>query len=192
MTIENEKQQDILKAGRELFWKFGIKRVTVEEICKEAGVSKMTFYKFFSNKIDLAKTIWNLVITNGLDEFRNVIDSDLTFQEKVKEMVAIKMKASENISLEFLDDIYKNPELDLQPMTEKFGKLSLQIFIEFLTDSQKKGHIRKDIKVEFIIHYLNLMSTIIDNKELAALYNHPHDLIMESMNFLFYGLLSKE
>ncbi len=53
----NEKYKDILETGQELFWKFGFRRVTIEEICKEAGISKMTFYKYFSNKMDLAITI---------------------------------------------------------------------------------------------------------------------------------------
>ena len=31
--------------------------MTIEEICGEAKVSKMTLYKFFPNKIELAKVI---------------------------------------------------------------------------------------------------------------------------------------
>lgn len=188
----NKKYNSILETAKSLFWKYGIRRVTIEEICKEAGVSKMTFYKYFPNKIDLAKIIWNLVIKDALNEFRKVVDSDFSFQEKIQKMFTIKLQASENISLEFIEDIYKNPELGLQPMIEKFSNQSLQIFVEFITDSQKKGLIRKDIKVEFILHYFNQMSTLLDNKPLASLYEHPHDLIMESMNFLFYGLLSRE
>jgi AcrR family transcriptional regulator len=47
----NQKYLKILAAGRDLFWKHGFKRVTIEEVCREAGASKMTFYKFFENKI---------------------------------------------------------------------------------------------------------------------------------------------
>ena len=41
---KNKKKQSIIKASRDLFMRYGIKRVTVEEICETAGVSKMTFY----------------------------------------------------------------------------------------------------------------------------------------------------
>ncbi len=190
--MNNPKYQQIITTGKELFWKYGIKRVTIEEICKESGVSKVTFYKFFPNKIELVKTVWTKVVNEGLDRFKNVVDSDMSFQGKIKEMFAIKLQVSENISMEFINDIYKNPDLGLQPMIEKSSQQSLQIFLEFLKDSQKKGLIRKDIKVEFIIHYFNHMSTLTENKELAKHYDHPQDLIMESMNFLFYGLLSKQ
>jgi len=52
-TAYNPKRQKILHTGKELFWKFGFKRVTIEELCKEAGISKMTYYKYFTNKMDL-------------------------------------------------------------------------------------------------------------------------------------------
>jgi len=190
--MNNPKYQSIVKTSKDLFWKYGIKRVTIEEICKEAGVSKMTFYKYFPNKTELAKFIWKSIITKSIKEFKDVVNGDLSFQDKVKEMFAIKLQAAEDISVEFINDVYKIPELGLQPQIEKYSQETLRIFIEFITDSQKAGLIRKDIKVEFILHYFNQMSTIFDHQELVNHYDHPHDLIMESMNFMFYGLLPKK
>lgn len=186
--VNNQKYLNIYTTGKNLFWKYGIKRVTIEEICKEAGVSKMTFYKFFPNKIELAKTIWEKIVTDSLADFRNVVNSEDNFQEKVKKMFAIKLHAAENISIEFINDIYKLPEIGLQKKIEDYGNQSLQIFIDFLKKSQKAGWIRKEIKIEFILYYFNQMSQMLDNKELLSKYNQPHSLIMEAMNFLFYGL----
>jgi AcrR family transcriptional regulator len=56
---ESKKEVAILKAGREFFWKYGFRKVTVDEICKAAGVSKMTFYRYFKDKATLAKTIFD-------------------------------------------------------------------------------------------------------------------------------------
>lgn len=190
--MNNPKYQSIIHKGKELFWKYGIRRVTIEEICREAGVSKMTFYKFFPNKNALAKTIWESVMIDSITKFKNVVDGDLDFQEKVKEMFIIKRQAADDISLEFINDVYKIPELGLQPQIEKYRNESLQIFVSFIKDSQKRGLIRKDIKVEFILYYFNHMSTMFDDDELVSHYNHPQDLIMEAMNFLFYGLVSKK
>ena len=189
---DNPKFQSIYNTGKNLFWKHGIKRVTIEEVCKEAGVSKMTFYKFFPNKIELAKTIWHEEVTNSLSKYREVVDSNLEFQDKIEEMITIKLKVSEELSTEFISDIYKMPELGLQSQIEKYSNESLEIFVNFLNNSQKTGLIRKDIKIEFIMYYFNQMSKIFDDENLVSIYKHPQDLIMESMNFLFYGLLSKK
>lgn len=186
--MDNPKYQQLIKTSKSLFWKYGIKRVTIEEICKVAGVSKMTFYKHFPNKIELARKVWHNEIENSMNRYRKVIDGDLDFQEKLKELVLIKLETTQDISTEFISDIYNNPALGLQSEIEKYSNESLSIFIKFLKESQKKGHFRKDIKIDFVLYYFNQISHLFDDKNLVSKYDHPHDLIMEALNFLFYGL----
>lgn len=188
----NKKFDSIFATAKDLFWKYGIKRVSIEEICKEAKVSKMTFYKFFPNKIELAKTILEDTIGESMTKWENLVKSEIPFQEKVKEIFIIKFEASKNISMEFINDIYKNPEMGLMPIIETQGQKSMSLFIEFLTDSQSKGLIRNDIKIEFILNYVNNASQMMDDKQLLSHYKQPHDLIMEMMNFMFYGLAPKK
>jgi TetR/AcrR family transcriptional regulator, transcriptional repressor for nem operon len=48
----------ILEAGRDLFWKFSFKDISVDYICEIAEVNKGTFYRYFESKIDFClKTI---------------------------------------------------------------------------------------------------------------------------------------
>jgi len=188
----NTKYQSILKTSKLLLWKHGIKRVTIEEICTEAHVSKMTFYKYFPNKIELAKTILQKVTEESLQKFRSIVNGGLPFTEKVKEMILLKFEASENISTEFINDIYKNHEYGLSQYMEEQAKISLKLFVDFLTDSQNKGLIRKGVKVEFILTYINQAFSMFDNTDLVSKYAQPHDLIMELTNFLFYGLKPNE
>ncbi len=191
-TKKTGKYQDIFKTGKELFWKYGIKRVTVEEICQEAGVSKMTFYKFFPNKIEFAKIILKVEIGESLKKFDQVVHGDLSFTEKVKQMFILKLEGTKDISIEFISDIYKNPDMGLLKVIEKQKQKSLGLFVDFLTDSQKKGLIRKDIKIDFILYYTNQMLQMFVDKQLVSKYDYPQDLIMEAMNFLFYGLLPQK
>ena len=44
------KQEQIIQAARKLFNKFGYKRVSMDEIAKEAGVTKKTVYSYFASK----------------------------------------------------------------------------------------------------------------------------------------------
>ena len=39
-----EPQEKILKTAIELFFKFGIKRITMDDVAKELGMSKKTIY----------------------------------------------------------------------------------------------------------------------------------------------------
>lgn len=186
------KREQLLKTGRELFWKFGFRRVTVEEICKEAGVSKMTFYKFFSNKIDLVKTIMSDMVDESLVKYRSFMESDLPYTEKVFRMIQMKREGTEAMSNEFFRDYTSLDDPEMMKYLEEMASTSIQIFQEDLLKAQRKGDIRKDVKVEFILYFVNHMSEMIQDEKLQGLYNTPQELVLEVINFMFYGLLSRE
>lgn len=189
MTEVSLKYAQIIETGKELFWKHGVKRVSIEEICREANVSKMTFYKFFPNKVELAKEIIRHVIGGSVKEFKELVDSNLSFTDKIKRIFAIKLEAIHDVSEEFIADLYKNQELGLHKVVEELGQQSMGVFVGFLKDSQEKGLIRKDIKIEFILAYQASLSQMMDNPQLMSLYNKTEDFVIESMNFMFYGVM---
>ena len=92
--MSNPKRTQILSTGKELFWKFGFKRVTIEEICKEAGISKMTYYKFFTNKMDLVKTLLDEVLQSSIKKYEAIMESDVPYPEKVVQMIELKRDAT--------------------------------------------------------------------------------------------------
>lgn len=87
----NHRYVQVLVASRELFWKHGLKRVTVEDICREAGVSKMTFYKFFPNKVTLAKAVYDKEVETGYEKFKSIMENENASPlEKMEEMLLLK------------------------------------------------------------------------------------------------------
>ena len=76
VNIENKKYKSLLETGKKLFWKHGFRRVTIDEICHEAGVSKMTFYKWFDNKTGFAKTIFSNEVQRAIIEFRKIMEKE--------------------------------------------------------------------------------------------------------------------
>jgi AcrR family transcriptional regulator len=189
----NDKHRQIIQTGQRLFFKFGIKRVTVEEICREANVSKMTFYKHFRNKNELVKEITRLIVDVTLKKYREFMDrTDITFEEKIRQTIQMKMEGTRDISAAYFDDymIHNNPELASFIQTE-----SAKVYKEVLKDymeAQKRGDIRKDIKPEFIQFFLNHILELAKDEKLAALYGHPQKLIMELVNFFFYGIMNRK
>jgi len=54
MANQSQKKLDrLMEKSEELFWKYGYNGVSVDQIAKEAGISKMTIYKHFSSKEEL-------------------------------------------------------------------------------------------------------------------------------------------
>ena len=189
---KSRKYQQIIDTGRQLFMRYGIRRVSVEEICKTAGVSKMTFYNHFKNKVDLALYIIKKVMEVGEERYRNILALNIPYREKVKLMVQLKMDQTRDFSREMLEELWVSPYNEIKEFIEQKKRENFTWFIQDLNKAQEKGDIREDIKPEFILFILNHMITLLENENLAALYPATPELVMELTNFFFYGILASE
>jgi AcrR family transcriptional regulator len=185
---ENAKRESLLNTGRRLFWKYGFRRVTVNEICKEADVSKMTFYRFFENKTDLAKTIFDKEVKNAIDKFNEIIKSDISASEKMKNIIQMKIEGTNDISSEFLMDFYRSSDTGLKEYVEEVTRNSWKEIIEGFRYAQQRGWFRKDFKPEFLFHISQKLVSVWTDVEMLKLYNSPQDLILEFANFIAYGI----
>lgn len=184
----NKKYKSILDKSQELFWKYGFRRVTIEEICREAKVSKMTFYKFFTDKLDLARSVFDRVSDEALVSFRNILHEESTPPEKMKKILQLKQEGTNNISREFLNDFYNNPGLGLTPYIEERSNAMWKEVLELFKKGQEEGWIRKDMKVEFMFLFMQKTMQLTTDRDLQDLYNSQQDLIMELTNMFFYGI----
>ena len=191
MKKQSEKLQAIIDAGKSLFWKHGIKRVSIEEICQVAGVSKMTYYKYFTNKTALARHIIEAMAEEGITNYKNIIDSDISYDQKVKKMIEAKMTNSNDISQELFLDLYKYRDKEINDTVETIKKRAFNLYIEDFRRAQKTGDIRSGIKPEFILFVLNRITEMMTDQELVSMYSDPQHLIAEVTNFFFYGIVSE-
>ncbi|MBN1951346.1 MAG: TetR/AcrR family transcriptional regulator [Bacteroidales bacterium] len=189
--IQNEKYEAILQTAHDLFWKFGIRRVTVEEVCKEAGVSKMTFYRYFSNKNDLAKEVIEKMFSDMYTGYRSLMDQDIPFEEKVKQQLMMKFEGTNEISAELVKDIYGDPGSELFSVWKSRADKIVQVVLDDYKEAQKKGWIRQDLNVEFILYMSNKTVQIASDPQAQAMYPDMQSLIMEIANMFFYGIMPR-
>ncbi len=185
---KEKSRNAMFTAARKLFWKYGIRKVTVEEICQEAGVSKMTFYRFFENKIELATLMLTEIYENTLQDYNKIMQSDLTFPEKIRQTVLLKHQGTIDISEEFLNDVYQSDEPVFNELLTKYSELSRKSLRDDFTKAQKEGWIRKDLKIDFLMYMMNSIGERMFDEKLKAMFGNSHDLVMELTNFFFYGI----
>lgn len=188
----NKKKLSIIEASRSLFMRYGIKRVTVEEICEMAGVSKMTFYKHFKNKLDLALFILNEIFVEGISRYKKIMDQDVPYSRKAKEIIALKLESTEDISKEMLKDFYDRSMPEVTELIQKISRENLKLLLDDMTAAQKKGDIRQDINPHFIIYMLDQMQKMSTDEALLSMYGSTQALASEFINFFFYGILPRE
>ncbi len=189
MSNVNKKQIQLLKKGKDLFWKYGIKRVTVEEICAEADVSKMTFYKYFKNKADLARVILENLIDDAFERFHDIMASEVPFEKKLTKFILLNLEGSTYISKEYINDFASIDLPELSSLIERIRTLSVDMVMDDLIAAQKRGEIRQDIRPEFINFFINHMMTLVNDPVLSELYPDGQSIVMELVRFLFYGIM---
>lgn len=84
--MKNKHTQKLLQKSRELFMKFGIKNLTMDDIARELCISKKTIYQSVDNKAELVEK----VIQNYLEEEGSDLDAIYSKSgNAVEEIIAI-------------------------------------------------------------------------------------------------------
>ena len=133
------KKEQIVEAARKLFTKYGYKKVSMDEIAKEAGVTKKTVYAYFKDKDELFKYF----IFEEVDVMKKLVkeveDRNLPFFDMVHQTIyeVLKHKKQENFLLTITKEAeaLKNPTVIeavkiLDTEVKKFIKDKLTYAIE--------------------------------------------------------------
>jgi AcrR family transcriptional regulator len=183
-----KKHTDLIAAAEKLFWKYGFKKVTIEEICREAKTSKVTFYKFFTNKIEVAKVVLDQVVEKGTIDFKSLVENATTTSELMGGMIKMKKDGIHDISKEFLNDFYADPSLGL---SDYIALKTQEIYGEILaalTALQEKGLIRKDLNINLFLYILNKMNNLMEDPWIISQFPSAEELIMQFANLFTYGM----
>lgn len=190
MTI-NKTSERIVSAGEELFKKHGARRITIEEICRTARVSKMTFYKYFPNKTGLAKTVLQRLADAQTATYRNIMAQGIPFEEKVRQTIRMKLEAGGRMGNEWPREILENPDSEIgRFLQHMIAEITGQIRRDY-EEAQKNGDIRPDVRMDFIFFFLGHIQTMLQDKRLLGMYDSIEALTAELVNFFFWGILPR-
>ncbi|WP_372713928.1 TetR/AcrR family transcriptional regulator [Ilyobacter sp.] len=80
----DEKKLKILEKAKELFLIYGVKKTTVDEIAKSAGIGKGTVYLYFSSKGDIVSDLAVQEANNIASQLNKVIAKENSPEEKLR------------------------------------------------------------------------------------------------------------
>lgn len=186
-----KKQQVLCNTAKNLFWKYGFRRVTVEEICQQAGVSKMTFYRYYPDKMAIAKAVFIAESEKGMTEFSQLMEANTSAEEKIAGMLRQKAEAVKNISMEFLSDFYQSDDPDLRMFIAQKTEEAGQQIIKALKLAQERGVFSADFKPEFLLYMSQKMVHSLTDPYLLDLCGSPQEVIMEFTRFFSYGISNR-
>lgn len=189
----NKSTKAILGVAKQLVWKHGIKRITVDEICREAEVSKMTFYRYFENKYELVKHLMKNQMERGINSYCDIMSRTISYEDKIRELLLFKQKESRELSMELLKDIYSNDSEfeDLRIYMRNYQDEFMALLRKDFEHAQRCGNIRSGLKIDFLIYMLNLINQQLADPNLLAMYSNAAELTDDLTSTFFYGILER-
>lgn len=186
------KKQKIEQVAKELFLKYGFKKVTVDEICRKAHVSRKTYYTFYDNKNALVLYIVDEISKQSLQDFRILIDGPGSFAEKMSKAMELKFEFSKSISMEFVADIFDPAATEIMEYWKKAMQESMLLLMNFLKDGQRRGEMNPDLNLNFVLWFYSKMSDMLKAPEALSMFSNVEEFVKQVTQVLVFGIMPVE
>lgn len=77
------RKNELIKIAYELFVTKGYENTSVDEIIAKAKIAKGTYYYHFESKEQMLEEVINMMIDNGIERAKQVVNSNLKLEEKL-------------------------------------------------------------------------------------------------------------
>ncbi len=181
-----ESQQNIFEKVEELFFKFGIKSITMDDISREMGISKKTLYQFVENKADLIeKTVLQFIETEKV-EIKSVHKAA---NDPIEELLLIAKLGLRHVRKLRPTTVYdlKKYYRDSWSLIETFHHSYFYECIKTnLEEGIKKGVYRKDVNPEVIAKIYGLASFSLVDENIFPLKDFNKESLFHQ--YIFYHI----
>jgi len=193
--MSQDQKCHIIKTAGDLFFRLGIRSVSIDDICRELGMSKKTFYVYFASKDELIDQMLQANI-DYIDTKMNSLLEQRDFRNLVKAF--IKHQEAEK------NDVRRVPQLvyDLKKYyPRQFADFQVKSFesqkshiMQYLQLGVEQGLVRANLNIELTaILFAKIHSDAIRDFEVIEAHNHNmHQLAHTAMDVFVRGVLSEE
>lgn len=189
-----EKREKILAAALSLFQRtHDVKRVSLEAIAREAGVSPTTIYNQFGTREALVTEVAKALLGEILKMGRSFIKSDLPFPRKLTEIIAGKLDITSQVHGEILTKMVSQDKTMTAFVAETYHNEIQPLWREMLADGKRQGYIDPALDDEALIAYFDIIRTGYSARsELLENLSQNMGLLEQLTRIMCYGFLKKE
>lgn len=178
-----------------MFFRLGIRSVSIDDICREMGMSKKTFYVYFASKDELVAQLLhsNVVYISGkmdelleLKDFRKLVSRFIKHQESEKNDVRRVPQ--------LVYDLKKYYPRQFAEFQEECFQAQKEYIRAYLEQGQQEGLVRANLNIELIaVLFAKIHSDAIrDLEEIEGHGYNMHQLGHTAMDVFVRGVLSEE
>jgi AcrR family transcriptional regulator len=187
------KKEKTEATAKELFWKHGFKKVSIDEICKKAAVSRKTFYTYYPNKQALVLSILESLTNEMLDVFAVLVaDTEKSFSEKMNMLLSLKFEMNKEFSMEFINDFLHPDSAELLEYLNTVVGKSLKLTREFFTNAQQNGEMNPGLNLDFLLWNMQKQLEICSTPEALAMFPDSESMVRQISELMIYGVMKPE
>ena len=152
IMADNQKRKDILISARALFREKGFHHTKIEEIALNAGVGKGTIYEYFKSKQEIFDETCVYKVTVIRDAIDEISNKNISFKEKLTEMLTMKEKNLENGEAS-IEGMLSNKNIISEKVVMHMMKHisdMYKIIIKMIDQGKKEGVVNENIPSDLI------------------------------------------
>ncbi|MBN8701949.1 MAG: TetR/AcrR family transcriptional regulator [Bacteroidetes bacterium] len=143
--MENETTHKILAGAKELFFRHGIKSITMDDIAKHLGMSKKTIYQYFKDKNEVVHMLMKHTLASDQRDIECIKKESNNVIEEVMEMMKHMTKMFSSINPNLFYDIQKYHPQSWK-LLDDFKKKCVEKMVEdSIEKGKKQGLVRVDV-----------------------------------------------
>ena len=145
-----EKLDTILQKAKNIFMRYGLRSVTMDDVCREMGISKKTLYQFVSDKSDLVKKSIEHEIAADKSNVCKIHDLNLNAIEEMLQVNNTVGEKLKNLHPSLLFEMQKYYPEAWAVMSQYRREFIVKIIHENIIKGQTEGLYRTDINPDII------------------------------------------
>ncbi len=184
----------ILERSRELFFKHGYSRLSMDQLAEDLGISKATLYRYFPDKESLLRAVMAETRQWVLSQLRAIVRDDrLPVKARLTAYLEFVSRFMSGLSRDFVRDLrQKLPDL-WQEMDTFRRQQVFPLVSEVILEGVKKGEIKSDLDGRLFLEMFWYLVQEFMNPEWIISHDYsPSELLESIIDIVFYGIFVEE
>lgn len=186
-----ETQERIVNKAHELFMRYGIRSISMDEVANHLGMSKKTIYQFYTDKEALVEDVIDIEINSNQAECTSHKEKSENAIHEVFMAVDMLLELLTKMNPTVIFDLDKYHPKAFKKYNDYKNKFLYTIIKENLEWGKTEGLYREEIQSDILARFRLASMFLLFNPELFPLGKHGLAVVITEMtdNFL-YGLAS--
>ncbi len=186
---KEQSRERIQRAALELFRVQGVKKTTLAEIARRAGVSPVTIYNHFASKDGLVKEMFKDVVEGTVATMQSILDGDGAFPEKLESLIFAKLEMLRHHG-DIVAQAISLPDPDMRELIEYSVSQITHALMRLLEEGRLQGYIHPGISDRSVMLYIEMFRDFaINHDHLTGKPEHDVRLTQELSTLFFYGIM---